>query len=297
MSNQNFEKQPTDIMSGSTDTTLAEGKPKLPGWAANAKSHLHIEAIPPKHDSQNIEADIELFVNKFDSYMEDGFVMSVTDNAMAKLAFQADEMIDELELSPRPDQVLIHLNTFHKKEELDRILEFGRRKGVHNFLAVTGDGSDRMHKLEPEELEAEEVPVTTSVELIKYIRRHYPEFIIGAAFNPYEPEDMEFAKLDRKIAAGATYVITQPVFEKDPMIDRLLREYPDLPVVVEVWMSKKLHLLSDVVGYEIPEDTFYDPFATLEKMRKIYPQCGTYVALLPFKTRYAEFKELWEKLK
>ena len=91
-----------------------ENQPKLPSWAANAKSHLHVEVIPPKHDSQNFEADMELFVNKFESYMEDGFVMSVTDNAMAKLAFQADEMIEELELEPLPDQVLIHLNTFHK---------------------------------------------------------------------------------------------------------------------------------------------------------------------------------------
>ena len=268
-----------------------------PSWKENARSHLHIEVIPPKHDSQNFDADLELFVNKFNSYMEDGFEMSITDNAMAKLAFQAYELIDELELEPRKDQILIHLNTFHKKEELDRILEFGRQKGIYNFLAVTGDGSSKMHKLAPEELEAEDVPVTTSVELIKYIRRHYPEFIIGAAFNPYEPEEHEFAKLDRKIAAGATYVITQPIYEKSAPVDRLLREYPDLPVVVEVWMSKKLHLLSDVVGYDIPEDTIYDPFETLKEMRKIYPQCGNYLALLPYKTKYAAFKELWEEIK
>ena len=265
--------------------------PLPPVWADDPASECHIEMIPPKHASQKLEADLQLFAEKYTSYVEHGYTVSITDNAMANLAFQATEVIPEMGLPVMKDQILIHLNTFHRKDELDRILQFGRDHGIRNFLAVTGDGSDKMHKLLPEELEAPEVPVTTSVELIRYIRKHYPEFIVGAAFNPYEPPETEFAKLDRKIAAGATYVITQPIIDRNEQIDRLLSEYPDLPVVLEIWMSKKLFLLSDVLGTPIPEDTPYDPFETRKKIMEMYPGYGTYLALLGYKTQYPQLLE------
>ena len=57
-------------------------------------------------------------------------------------------------------------------------------------------------------------------------------------------------------------------------------------MVLEIWMSKKLYLLSDVFGTPIPEDTPYDPFETREKIRQIYPGYGSYLALLGYKTQY-----------
>ena len=259
-----------------------------PAWADNTESACHIEMIPPKHATTKLAADLELFSEKFNSFMEHGFIASITDNAMSKLAFQCTEVIEATGLLPKPDQVLIHLNTFHTKSELDHMLQTALKLGIRNLLCVTGDGSDKMHKLLPEELECDGIAVTTSVELIKYIRKNYPEFIIGAAFNPYEPAETEFEKLDRKIAAGASYVITQPILDKDPQIDRLLNDYPDLPVIIEIWMSKKLFLLSDVFGRDIPEDAPYDPVATKEKIAKIYPKCGIYLSLLGYKTQYPE---------
>ena len=267
-------------------TAGQKGASLPPAWAKDQEHACHIEMIPPKHASGKLEADLQLFAEKYRRYLRDGHIVSITDNAMSRLAFQGYEVISEMGLPVEPDRILIHLNTFHRKEELDRILDFGRRSGIRNYLAVTGDGSDKMHKLLPAELEAEEVPVTTSVELIRYIRKHYPEFIIGAAFNPYEPPETEFAKLRRKLDAGAAYVITQPIIEKNAQVDRLIREYPDLPVIIEIWMSKKLYLLSDVFGTPIPEDTPYDPFETRKKVKELYPGYGTYLALLGYKTQY-----------
>ena len=255
------------------------------------KHPYHIEMLPPKHSSQKMEEELERFAERFEMIQESGFIASITDNAMGRLAFQTSDMIDELDLVPRPDQVLIHLNTFHTKEELDHILQHAKDHGIRNILALTGDGSEKMHKLEPEELEAPDVPVTTSVELIRYIYKYYPDFIVGAAFNPYEPPESEFPKLDRKIAAGAKYVITQPVIGKDEQIDRLLREYPDLPVVIECWMSKKLYLLSDIVEREIPEDYPYDPMAMLEELKQLYPTGRYYLALVGYKTQYPVLDE------
>ena len=256
----------------------------------------HIEMTPPKQNSQKLEEELERFAERFERIQESGFVASITDNAMGRLAFQTYEMIDALDLVPRPDQVLIHLNTFHTKEVLDHILEHAKEHGIRNILALTGDGSDKMYKLEPEELEAPEVNVTTSVELIKYIYKHYPDFIVGAAFNPYEPPESEFAKLEKKIAAGAKYVITQPIVGRNELVDRVLREYPDLPVVVECWMSKKLYLLADIMEKDIPEDFPYDPMAELEELQNIYPDCSNYLALIGYKTQYPVIEEKYRQL-
>ncbi|MBQ7500155.1 MAG: methylenetetrahydrofolate reductase [Clostridia bacterium] len=258
---------------------------------SNNVRRYHVEIIPPKQDSEKLEADLELFSSKFDRVMNSGYTASITDNAMGLLAFQGQECIEELGLRAKPDQVLIHLNTFHTKKDLDEILTGCLRLGIRSILAISGDGSTRLPKLSPADIGCTDAMAVTSVELIKYIRGNYPEFTVGAAFNPYEPENHEFDKLERKLDAGASFVITQPIIEKNPVVDRLLSGYPDLPVIIEAWMSKKLYLLSEVVGYPIPEDAEYDPLGTLEYLKSLYPRCGFYLSLLGFKTQYHLIEE------
>lgn len=247
----------------------------------------HIEIIPPKQDSQKLEDDLALFADKINRVMASGFTASITDNAMGLLAFQGPECIEELKLRVNPESVLIHLNTFHTRKNLDDILAACRRLGIRSILAVSGDGSPRLPRLQPGDVGAEGMACVTSVELIRYIRRRFPDFIVGAAFNPYEPQAHEFEKLERKLAAGASFLITQPIIDRNPVVDRLLASHPGLPVTIEAWMSRKLHLLSDVVGYPIPENAEYDPIATLQRLQAEYPQCGFYLSLLGFKTQYA----------
>ena len=253
---------------------------------------FHVEIIPPKQDSLKLEEDLALFASKFGRVMESGFTASLTDNAMGLLAFQGHECIEELGLKAGKGQVLIHLNTFHTKKNLVEILESCRRLGILSLLVVSGDGSVRLPKLRPEDVEAEGVSSVTSVELIRYIRKYYPEFTIGAAFNPYEPREHEQAKLERKLEAGAEFLITQPVTDRNEEVDLVLSRYPGVPLIVEAWMSKKLYLLSDVVGYPIPEDTQFDPVGTLVRLREAYPQCGFYLSLLGFKTQYPVIEEM-----
>ncbi len=254
-------------------------------------TRYHVELIPPKQDSEKLDADLSLFTTKLERVMNSGFTASITDNAMGLLAFQGHECIEELGINVIPENILIHLNTFHTKRNLDEILTSCSRLGIRSILAISGDGSTRLPKLHPSDVEADTLAVT-SVELIRYLKKYYPEFSVGAAFNPYEPEAHEFDKLDRKLDAGAEFVITQPIIEKNAVIDRLLREYPDLPVTIEAWMSKKLFLLSDVVGYPIPEDAEFAPIDTLKELQDIYPQCGYYLSLLGFKTQYGTVEEM-----
>jgi methylenetetrahydrofolate reductase (NADPH) len=258
-----------------------------------AEKLYHVEILPPKQASEKLEADLESFAEKYAKVMESGHIACITDNAMGNLSFQGTELIEELQLDVPEEQVSIHLNTFHTKEDLDKILTACVEKKIKDILVVTGDGSERLPKLEPSDIGAEGVESVTSVELLRYIKREYAgSFVLGVAFNPYEPADHEFEKMDRKIAAGAEYIITQPVIERHELVDQLISKY-GLPVIVEAWMSKKLSLLSDAVGYEIPEDTPYDPLANLKTLHTNYPKCGVYLALVGFKKQFFQLDGIW----
>lgn len=253
---------------------------------------FHVEILTPKQDAPDLDAAIERFVNKFNKVMDAGYVACITDNPMGMLSFQATEMIRELDLDVKPAQLVVHLNTFHTKNALDEILEAAADQGIKYILAVSGDGSERLPKLSPESLGLN-VNTVTSVELLSYVKREYPGvFSCGVAFNPYEPQDHELEKMKRKVDAGAEYIITQPVLGKDDRVLSLKKQF-DLPVIIDAWMSKKLHLLSECVGYEIPEDTPYDPIENLIDLQTHYPDSGLYLALLGFKTQFPRLPELW----
>ncbi|MCK5766760.1 MAG: methylenetetrahydrofolate reductase, partial [Candidatus Atribacteria bacterium] len=200
----------------------------------------HVEVLPPKQDSEKLEKDLETFSNKYLRVMDSGYCACITDNAMGLLSFQGTEMIEELDLPVMSEQVIIHLNTFHTKDDLDNILNICKTKGIRYLLIITGDGSERLPKLQPSDVGASDVKSVTTVELLKYINREYPDaFVLGVAFNPYEPEEHEFEKMERKIKTGATFIITQPLIEKNEIVDRLIEKYPEIQVIVEAWMSRK----------------------------------------------------------
>jgi methylenetetrahydrofolate reductase (NADPH) len=255
----------------------------------------HVEIVPPKQDSEQLREDLAVFAEKFKRVMESGWCACLTDNAMGRLAFQGHEVIEELGLKVSPDQVMLHLSTFHTISSLHEILDSCLRLGIRNLLVVSGDGSVRLPKLQPGDLSLPEGGATvTSVELIAYIHAQYPgQFQIGAAFNPYEPPEHEFEKLARKLKAGASFVITQPIIAENAVVDELLEKHPDLPVFVEAWMSKRISLLSEAVGYVIPEDTAFDPVETLKALHGLYPHCGFYLSLLGFKTQYHLVRDTW----
>ncbi len=246
---------------------------------------FHVEVLPPKQDAEDLEERLEKFAVKYKRVLDAGYCACITDNAMGNLSFQGTELITELNLPVDPEGVMIHLNTFHTKRNLDEILATAVKLGIRYLLVVSGDGSPRLPKLRPSEIGCGGASVT-SVELLDYIEREYPDrFVLGVAFNPYEPPEHEFEKLKNKIRAGARFVITQPIIGQNEVVDRLIEDF-DIPVIVEAWMSKKLYLLSECVGYEIPEDVEYNPIKNLEILLKNYPQSGIYLALLNYKRQF-----------
>jgi methylenetetrahydrofolate reductase (NADPH) len=251
----------------------------------------HIEILTPKQNSEKLDEDLEKFAEKYRQVVEAGYIACITDNPMGLLSFQATEVIPELGLPVDPEHLMIHLNTFHTKPDLDAILTTAQKMGAKYLLVISGDGSERLPKLQPEDI-GEGANSVSSVELLRYIRKTYPGvFSLGVAFNSYEPQDHELEKMKRKMDAGAEFICTQPVIGRDERLNALA-EY-GLPVIIDAWMSKKLHLLSECVGYEIPENTPYDPVQNLKDLQANYPACGLYLALLGFKTQFPHLREWW----
>ena len=251
----------------------------------------HIEVLTPKQSTEDLDGDLAKFVDKYTQVMESGHVVCITDNPMGHLSFQATDIIPELGLPAKPGQLSIHLNTFHTRDDLHKILDTCATLEVKDVLVVSGDGNERLPKLAPASIGLTCNSVT-AVELVAYIRKTYPGvFVLGVAFNPYEPMNHEMEKLRRKIDAGAEFICTQPVLGRD---ERVLQLMPfGLPVFVECWMSKKLHLLSECVGYTILEETPYDPMGNLKGLQGIYEGCGMYLAMLGMKTQFPVLKGFW----
>ena len=251
----------------------------------------HIEVVTPKQNTEDLDGDLAKFSEKYTKVMEQGHVACITDNPMGHLSFQATDIIPELGLPTKPGQLSVHLNTFHTRDDLHKILDTCGSLGVKDVLVVSGDGNERLPKLAPSSIGLTCNSVT-AVELVAYIRKTYPGvFSLGVAFNPYEPMDHEMEKLHCKIDAGAEFICTQPVLGRDERVLRLSTF--GLPIFVECWMSKKLHLLSQCVGYTIPEDTPYDPMGNLKELQGIYGGCGLYLAMLGMKTQFPLLKEYW----
>lgn len=248
-----------------------------------------IEILTPMKevdDPGNVK--LKRFEARYRRVIGSGCAVSIPDNPMGNMRLPALGALEHLDLPVDPEKLVVNLNTFHTKEELDAFLKTALQKGVRYLLIVRGDGSPELPKLQPEELDID-VRMVTTVELLEYINRKYGgSFITGGAFNQYKPIKIELQRMERKIVAGAKFIITQPVIGKDPNVD-LLRDY-GIPFVVEAWMSKNTELLFKSVGIEKDANAAdYDPVKNLYILHETYPDNAFYLSLLSFKTD-------WEKI-
>ena len=226
------------------------------------------------------------FGERFTRVMQAGCGISIPDNPMGNLRLGALEAIELLNLSFDPERVVINLNTFHSKEDLDEILGGALRSGIRFLLVVRGDGGPSLPKLDPATIGGT-FNVASSADLIGYINRTYPgRFITGAAFNHYNPLKVELNRMAKKIAAGAQFVVTQPVIGSESRLDQL--KALDIPLVVEAWMSDNITLFSQSVGDDTLEVSDYDPGTNLQLLHESFPESCVYLSMLNFKENFAE---------
>jgi len=139
--------------------------------------------------------------------------------------------------------------------------------GMRHVLALTGDpakGGDH-----PEATSVYDVNSVGLLEIIRRLNEGYtqagtdlqsrPDLVAGCTFNPNARNlDTQVQRLERKIRAGARYVMTQPVFETR-LVEETARRTAHLgvPVFVGVWPllngRQAVFLHNEVPGISIPE--------------------------------------------
>ncbi|NLZ43668.1 MAG: hypothetical protein GX894_02315 [Clostridia bacterium] len=267
-----------------------------------------IELVTPKQSTTDLEGEMEKFAERYRLFLENDMVISITDNPMSNISYMGTEMIEALELPVEPENIIPHLNTFHRKTEekydpgkdqneqdFNILVEHAAALGIKYLLCVSGDGNERLPRLQPEDLgyDPAKVKTITSVQLLEYLNRAYPGvFTMGVAFNQYEPLAAEMEKLRQKTAAGAAFIITQPVVlteSGDPALTtannnlRQMLKYADdqgIQVILGVWMSAKLaYLIPECIGFDVDFGNF-SPDENLKVIRETYPGRRFYYSMV-----------------
>lgn len=242
-----------------------------------------IEILSPVLDSKHsLGRSMEVFAEKYRRIVRAGLGVSIPDNPMGRPRHSALETIACSHLPVESERTIMNLNTFHTRQELDSLLGQAAFLGLKYILVVRGDGGPQLPTLDPEQIGSSRKAVASS-DLIGYITSKFPgRFIIGAAFNPYNPAEFELKKAEEKIEAGARFFITQPIFGKDPLVERLAGL--DTTIVVEAWMSDNADLLYKSIRKKRDEnEPAYDPVETLKSLHASYPRSCVYLSLLSFK--------------
>lgn len=139
--------------------------------------------------------------------------------------------------------------------------------GVDHVLAVTGDPS-KFGDLPG----ASSVYDMTSFDMIKMIKqlnegiafsgkvlKHRARFVVGAAFNPNVKHlDKAVQRLEKKIAAGADYIMTQPVYDEQLIRDmREATRHLSVPVFIGIMPlasgRNAEYLHNEVPGIQLPD--------------------------------------------
>ncbi|WP_206922187.1 bifunctional homocysteine S-methyltransferase/methylenetetrahydrofolate reductase [Alicyclobacillus suci] len=158
--------------------------------------------------------------------------------------------------------------------------------GVRHILLITGDPS-RYGDLPG----ASSVYDVSSIDLTKMVRRlndgvgfsgkaltRPAKFVIGTAFNPHVRNfDKAIERLKRKVAAGADYVMTQPVYDA-AMMERIATATLHLGVPVFIGIMPLTSLRNaEFLHYQVPGMTIPEP--VLQQMREASPESAQEVGL------------------
>jgi len=246
-----------------------------------------IEILTPRRAvPDRFEEQMNLFADKYRRIMDSGCGVTIPDNPMGQPRYSALESIGFNELGIDPEKIVLNLNTFHTKEELNGYLNAAAEMGIRYLLVIRGDGGPRLPKLDPASIGGTK-SIATSIDLIRYINSEYAGmFITGAAFNQYNPISFETDRLEQKIDAGAKFVITQPVIANDSNVD-LLEKYKTT-VVIEAWMSSNVDLLYKSVRRPKDERAQgFDPHENLKMLHDTYPDSCIYLSMLSFKQAWS----------
>jgi homocysteine S-methyltransferase len=259
--------KPAPKKSAVITTGEEQARPETPGETsildliAAGKTVIVTELDPPK------TLPLEKFFAAAEALTKAGSdAITLADNSLAILRvsnFAVAAMLKQRGITP-----LLHLscrdsNVIGLQSELLGMAAMGMR----HVLALTGDpakGGDH-----PDATSVYDVNSVGLLEIIRRLNEGYtqagtdlqarPDLIAGCTFNPNARNlDTQVQRLERKIKAGARYVMTQPVFETRLVEETARRTaHFGVPVFVGVWPllngRQAVFLHNEVPGISIPE--------------------------------------------
>ena len=90
-----------------------------------------IEILTPlRGHIDNGNVALKRFEARYRRVIGSGCAVSIPDNPMGILRFSALKALDKFDLPVDPEKLIVNLNTFHTKEELDAFLKTAHQKGI-----------------------------------------------------------------------------------------------------------------------------------------------------------------------
>ncbi len=300
---------------------LAVREPESALWKKmqDGKFLVSVEIDPPKGVS------IDRVVEQVTRVMASGRVDAIDINSGTLARVGMDALMLSGALEARGFETIPHLTTRDPNIIGLQAMLLGAWTigGVRNVLAITGDPPSL-----GDHPETSGVYEVDSIGLVKIMSRlnqgtdwagknlgGSTNFTIGVAVNPVaEDIDEELRRFEAKIAAGAHFAMTQPIFDPEHWnaFLKLLGGKSPVPILVGLWpltsYKQALRLNNEVPGIVIPEATLKEMeaagtsardrgFALARKMLEwAQTACGEGIAgayLIPPFKRYEEILELF----
>jgi len=146
-----------------------------------------------------------------------------------------------------------------EKSEIESVLQNYREHGITNVLALRGDKPANIPTLEEA---TKDFP--HAIDLVRFIKKHFPEMGIGVAGfpegHPETPNRMkELEYLKEKVDAGADYIVTQLFFDNHDYFDYVERcelagiTVPIIPGIMPIMSKKGMARMCELaLGSRIP---------------------------------------------
>jgi methylenetetrahydrofolate reductase (NADPH) len=221
--------------------------------ATRAEPVFSFEFFPPK--TEDGERNLQTALRELGP-LEPSYV-SVTYGAGGSTRDRTIEIVKSLK-DEHGLEAMAHLSCVGTtEEELREILDQVRDAGIDNVLALRGD---------PPQGETEWRPhpggLHYSTELASLIREHYDACIGAACFPEVHPEAVDLAHdlkfLKEKVAAGATFLITQLFFDNRLYFDFVDEaraagiDVPIIPGIIPVTNVDQIKRFTQMCGASIP---------------------------------------------
>jgi len=246
------------------------GRSRLAGKLARQEFPVLVEVVPPKGCDATKEVEGAQYL------LEQGIdAVNIPDGSGATARMSALTLAALLQ-QRAGIEVLLHYSSRDRNVlTIQSDLLGAHALGVRNLLALTRDTPQYSTGLESDTSEVDAIGL---VNLLSNLNRGLDvganplgvqtAYLVGASINPYALNvEEELRRFQSKVAAGADFAVTQPIFQVEQLakfLERARSFAPHLPVIAGIWPLTSFRN-AEFMNNEVPGISV--PPAVMERMR------------------------------